>query len=95
MGVVFNADVKPDLNGQYIYIFFYFMVYFDQHSSAVVTVALKQQEEGFIPAPVALHILPVSAWVLTRYSGFLLFFFTKIHRGFFTSAVKDTFNHLL
>lgn len=74
-GVVFNADVKPDLNGQYIYIFFYFMVYsfvcFDQHSSAVVTVALKQQEEGFIPAPVALHILPVSAWLLTRYSGFL------------------------
>lgn len=75
MGVVFNADVKPDLNGQYSYIFllFYglFLFFYDLQSSAVVTVALKQQEEGFIPAPVALHILPVSAWVLTRYSGFL------------------------
>lgn len=25
MGVVFNADVKPDLNGQYIYIFFFIL----------------------------------------------------------------------
>ena len=44
-----------------------------QHSGAVVsTVASQQEGPGFEGLSVwSLHVLPVSAWVLTGFSGFL------------------------